>query len=110
MECAKEKGSAIPGVRVKDTIKRVKDGYVLDTVERSSLWAIHTPQAFRISLLTQAHDAAVKQGFMGTDDASLVEEFGGMVYMVEGDYNNLKITTPEDLYIAEAIMKEKKDR
>lgn len=105
VESAKEHGSAIPGVRVKDTIKRVKaDGQVLDTVERSSLWAVHTPQAFRVSILKKAHEEAEESGFLGTDDASLVEELGTKVYMVEDDYNNIKITTPEDLYIAEAII------
>ncbi|MGM9923045.1 MAG: 2-C-methyl-D-erythritol 4-phosphate cytidylyltransferase [Bacillus sp. (in: firmicutes)] len=104
VECAGEYGSAIPGVPVKDTIKRVKDGQVLDTLERSSLWAVHTPQAFRVSTLKAAHQHAEMKGFLGTDDASLVEEIGERVYMVEGDYTNIKITTPEDLYIAEMIL------
>ncbi|MEH6942034.1 2-C-methyl-D-erythritol 4-phosphate cytidylyltransferase [Bacillus sp. JJ722] len=103
VKSAKEQGSAIPGVPVKDTIKRVKDGQVIDTVERSSLWAVHTPQAFRVSVLKKAHEAAEARGFLGTDDASLVEEVGDAVYMVEDDYDNIKITTPEDLYIAEMI-------
>jgi len=102
---AVQQGSAIPGVRVKDTIKRVQDGQVLDTVERSSLWAVHTPQAFRVSTLKKAHEFAIEQKFLGTDDASLVEAFGEKVYMVEDHYLNIKITTPEDLYFAEAIFK-----
>ncbi|WP_019244353.1 MULTISPECIES: 2-C-methyl-D-erythritol 4-phosphate cytidylyltransferase [Bacillus] len=110
VKSSKLHGSAIPGVPVKDTIKRVKDSQVLDTVERSSLWAVHTPQAFRLSILKDAHEKAVNKGFLGTDDASLVEEIGEMVYMVEDSYNNIKITTPEDLYIAEAIMKQKNNR
>lgn len=103
---AKEMGSAIPAVPVKDTVKRAKDGQVIETVERSSLWAIHTPQAFRMSIVKQAHEEAIKAGFLGTDDASLVEKMGAAVSIVQGSYNNIKITTPEDLYIAEAIMQQ----
>lgn len=105
VEMAAHKGSAIPGVRVKDTIKRVQDGQVIDTVERSSLWAVHTPQAFRLSTLKKAHKHAVEKDYLGTDDASLVEALGEKVYMVEDHYLNIKITTPEDLYFAEAIIK-----
>lgn len=105
VEMAAEKGSAIPGVRVKDTIKRVTDGQVIDTVERSSLWAVHTPQAFRVSILKKAHEHAEESGYLGTDDASLVEVYGEKVFMVEDHYLNIKITTPEDLYFAEAIFK-----
>ncbi|MGN1385168.1 MAG: 2-C-methyl-D-erythritol 4-phosphate cytidylyltransferase [Bacillus sp. (in: firmicutes)] len=105
VQMAAEKGSAIPGVHVKDTIKRVTDGQVIDTVERSSLWAVHTPQAFRVSILKKAHEQAEKSGFLGTDDASLVEMYGEKVFMVEDHYLNIKITTPEDLYFAEAIFK-----
>ena len=105
VEMAAQKGSAIPGVRVKDTIKRVQDGQVIDTVERSSLWAVHTPQAFRVSTLKRAHRKAIESGYLGTDDASLVEAVGEKVYMVEDHYLNIKITTPEDLYFAEAIFR-----
>ncbi len=101
---ATEHGSAIPGVPVKDTVKRVKDDQVIGTVERSSLWAVHTPQAFRLSIVKQAHEKAILEGFLGTDDASLVEQLGEKVSIVQDSYNNIKITTPEDLYIAEAIM------
>lgn len=105
VKMAAEKGSAIPGVRVKDTIKRVTDGQVIETVERSSLWAVHTPQAFRVSVLKKAHEHAAESGYLGTDDASLVEAYGEKVFMVEDYYLNIKITTPEDLYFAEAIFK-----
>ena len=103
VESAKACGGAIPGVPVKDTIKNVRDGQVINTIERSSLWAVHTPQAFRVPLLKKAHKAAEEKGFLGTDDASLVEAIGHTVEMVEDDYNNIKITTPEDLYFADAI-------
>lgn len=104
VESAGEYGGAIPGVPVKDTVKRVKDGQVVNTVERSSLWAVHTPQAFRVSVLKNAHEQAEANGLLGTDDASLVEAAGGKVIIVEDSYNNIKITTPEDLYFAEAII------
>jgi 2-C-methyl-D-erythritol 4-phosphate cytidylyltransferase len=106
-EMAAETGAAILGVPAKDTIKKVQDGVVVETVERSSLWAVQTPQAFRISLLTEAYKRAEKDHFLGTDDASLVERLNYPVSMVEGDYDNIKLTTPEDLYFAEAILKKR---
>lgn len=102
---AEQTGAAILAVPVKDTIKRVQDLQVSETIERSSLWAVQTPQAFRLSLLMQAHAEAEHKGFLGTDDASLVEQMaGGSVRVVEGSYTNIKLTTPDDLMSAEAIM------
>jgi 2-C-methyl-D-erythritol 4-phosphate cytidylyltransferase len=101
---AKKHGAAIPAVRVKDTIKKVRDQFVEETVERSSLWAVQTPQAFHVSLVLRAHEQAQKDGYIGTDDASLVERIGGKVKIVEGDYRNIKLTTPDDLLFAEAIL------
>nr|WGD62824.1 2-C-methyl-D-erythritol 4-phosphate cytidylyltransferase [Bacillus subtilis] len=102
---AEQTGAAILAVPVKDTIKRVQDLQVSETIERSSLWAVQTPQAFRLSLLMKAHAEAERKGFLGTDDASLVEQMeGGSVRVVEGDYTNIKLTTPDDLTSAEAIM------
>lgn len=95
-------GAAVPAVPVKDTIKIVGAGGVVQTTpDRQSLWAVQTPQAFRISLLLQAYEQAGQDGFIGTDDASLVERLGHPVKVVMGDYNNIKITTPEDLEWAE---------
>ncbi|OZI10611.1 2-C-methyl-D-erythritol 4-phosphate cytidylyltransferase [Bacillaceae bacterium SAS-127] len=108
VEQAKISGAAIAAVPVKDTIKRVKDGTVVETVERSSLWAVQTPQAFRLSSLLQAHEQAEKDGFLGTDDASLIERINLSVQIVEGDYDNIKLTTPEDLVFAEAIIQKRK--
>ncbi|WP_462412537.1 2-C-methyl-D-erythritol 4-phosphate cytidylyltransferase [Neobacillus sp. Marseille-QA0830] len=108
VETAEQKGAAIIGVPAKDTMKKVQDGLVAETVERSSLWAVHTPQAFRVSLLLEAYEQAEKDCFLGTDDSSLVERTGHTVAMVEGDYDNIKITTPEDLYFAEAILEKRK--
>ncbi|SFA48524.1 2-C-methyl-D-erythritol 4-phosphate cytidylyltransferase [Parageobacillus thermantarcticus] len=101
---AKEHGAAIPAVRVKDTVKKVRGQFVEETVERSSLWAVQTPQAFHVSLALRAHEQAQKDGYIGTDDASLVERIGGKVKIVEGDYRNIKLTTPDDLLFAEAIL------
>jgi 2-C-methyl-D-erythritol 4-phosphate cytidylyltransferase len=104
---AKQDGAAVVAVPVKDTIKKVDQFEVVETIERSSLWAIQTPQAFRVSLLKEAHDLAAAQQFLGTDEASLVERLKVPVKIVEGDYNNIKLTTPEDLYFAEAIIKQR---
>lgn len=101
---ANEYGAAVPAVRVKDTIKKVHGQFVKETMERSSLWAVQTPQAFHVSLILQAHEQAKKEGYIGTDDASLVERIGGKVKIVEGDYRNIKLTTPDDLLFAEAIL------
>ncbi|WP_026565498.1 2-C-methyl-D-erythritol 4-phosphate cytidylyltransferase [Bacillus sp. UNC41MFS5] len=104
---AEDTGAAILGIPAKDTIKKVQDGLVVETVERSSLWAVQTPQAFRISLLKEAYEKAEKDSYLGTDDASLVERLGHPIAMVEGDYDNIKLTTPEDIYFAEAILEKR---
>jgi 2-C-methyl-D-erythritol 4-phosphate cytidylyltransferase len=107
IETAQETGAAIIGVPAKDTMKKVHDHEVVETVERSSLWAVQTPQAFRISILLEAYEKAERDHFIGTDDSSLVERIPYQVAMVEGDYDNIKLTTPEDLYFAEAIIKKR---
>ena len=84
-------------VRVKDTIKQVKNSLVIDTPERSQLWAMQTPQIFSYPLVLQAHERARSEGVKATDDCGLLEAMGHPVYIVEGDYANVKITTPEDL-------------
>ena len=108
VEAAEHDGAAVVAVPVKDTIKRVENHEVIETVERSSLWAIQTPQAFRVPLLMEAHRWAEKNGYMGTDDASLVEKINKPVKIVQGSYDNIKLTTAEDLYFAEAIMEKRK--
>ena len=77
---AEQNGAAILAVPVKDTVKKAKDNKVVETVERSSLWAVQTPQAFRMSLLRKAHETALEENFLGTDDASLVERIGQRCY------------------------------
>jgi len=106
VEKALETNAAVLGVRVKDTIKRAHT-FIEETINRESLWAIHTPQAFQYEILKKANEKAVEDKFLGTDDASLVERLGQAVYIVEGSYDNIKLTTPEDLYFAEAIMKKR---
>lgn len=100
---------ALVAVPVKDTIKTVRDGIVVDTPARDALWQAQTPQSFRFSIIHAAHLAAEREGFVGTDDASLVERQGGTVRVVRGDYRNIKITTPEDLVLAEAFLASQKE-
>jgi 2-C-methyl-D-erythritol 4-phosphate cytidylyltransferase len=100
-------GAAILAVPVKDTIKKVTNGKVDETVERSSLWAVQTPQAFRVQLLLDAYKHASEMGLVGTDDASLVEQMDKPVKVVAGDYENIKLTTPEDLIYGESILRKR---
>lgn len=104
---AAEAGAAVVAVPVKDTVKVVRDGVIAETPAREQLWLAQTPQAFRFGLIRAAHAEAAAQGFLGTDDASLIERQGGEVRVVTGDYRNIKITTPEDLVLAEAFLKER---
>lgn len=102
---AMETGAAVLAVPVKDTIKVVDgDGIIQSTPDRSSLWAIQTPQAFRRSVLLEAHTQAEIDQFVGTDDAMLVERMGIRVSVAQGDYRNIKITTPDDLEWAESML------
>ena len=103
VDAAVKTGAALAGVPVKDTIKEVEGGLVCSTPSRTRLWAAQTPQAFRYALICKAHEMALRDGVIGTDDASLVERLGLPVAMVEGDYRNIKITTPEDMLVAEAL-------
>lgn len=105
VKAAFETGATIAAVRVKDTIKEVADGKVKRTVPRESLWSVQTPQAFRYDILQRAFESAIKDGFSGTDESSLVERIGEEVSIVEGSYENIKITTPEDMVIAQAILR-----
>jgi 2-C-methyl-D-erythritol 4-phosphate cytidylyltransferase/2-C-methyl-D-erythritol 2,4-cyclodiphosphate synthase len=103
VEAAREHGAAAPALPVVDTLKRLDpEGRMGETVDRRSLVAIQTPQVFRRELLLQAHEAARREAFAGTDDASLVERLGHPIFPIPGDPGNLKITTPEDLDLAEA--------
>ncbi len=102
---AQKFGACGLGVRVKDTIKiSGPNGFVASTPDRSSLWSIQTPQSFDYGIIMRAHEAAVKNNYTGTDDMVLVEKLGIPVKILEGSYNNIKITTPEDLIVGESIL------
>lgn len=102
---AKNHKAVVVGVPVKDTIKVIdKDKYIVDTPNRSVLWSVQTPQIFDYNILIDAYKDAFKNGFYGTDDAMLVERIGYKVKMVEGSYNNIKITTQEDLNLGSQIL------
>ena len=101
-------GGAVLGVPVKDTIKTVDDGLITDTPPRSSLYITQTPQIFTRRLYFEGIDFALEHGLDFTDDCQLVEAIGGKVAMTVGDYTNIKITTPEDISIAELLLKQRK--
>lgn len=104
-EVAAQVGGGVIGVPAKDTIKKADAaGIIVSTPGRSELWQAQTPQVFQKKLLKEAYKSALKDKFVGTDDASLVERIGGKVQMVKGDRENLKITYPIDLKIAELIL------
>ena len=108
---AEAKGAAIAAVPAKNTIKLCNAaGEVVETPDRSRLWEVQTPQGFRRDILVKANQQAVAEGFLGTDDASLVERLGRKVHIVESDYRNIKLTTPEDMVIAKASLAAEEDK
>ena len=98
-------GGATLGVPVKDTIKFVDDGLITDTPPRKNLYITQTPQVFKRNIYFEGIDFALEHGLDFTDDCQLVEAIGGKIYMTAGDYTNIKITTPEDIEIAEILLK-----
>ena len=105
LEETEEFSAAIMGVPLKDTIKKVDTtGNVLETLQRERLRAVQTPQIFDRGILEKAHHQAASAGYYGTDDASLLEWMGYPVQMVEGSQENIKVTTPDDLWLAERIL------
>lgn len=106
VKAAQEIGGAIAAVPEKNTVKIVSsDGMVARTPPRETLWEVQTPQGFRKELLLEAYQKAKEENFLGTDDSSLVERLHVPVKVVESEYQNIKITTPEDLVIAEALLR-----
>ncbi len=97
-------GAVVVAVPAKDTVKLVEEETITDTPERSSIWLAQTPQVFHSSLLIKAIKRAEEDGYLGTDDASLVERLGHQVKIYPGTYENIKITTPEDLVTARALL------
>ena len=100
------KGRAVTvGVPVKDTVKSADDhGWVRETLDRDSLWLIQTPQAFTRDVIQKAYDDAYNVNYYGTDDASLVERIGVQVKVIHGSYDNIKITTKDDIVMAEVLV------
>ena len=105
LEETAEFSAAIMGIQLKDTVKRVDvSGMVIETLPRERLRAVQTPQIFDRGILEEAHHQAAAAGYYGTDDASLLEWMGYSVQMVEGSQENIKVTTPEDMWLAERII------
>jgi len=110
LQVAYAKGAAIVGVPAKDTIKIISgEQRVLETPPRQTLWHIQTPQVFKREILVRAYEEAITSSWKGTDDASLVERLGVPVFVVQGEYDNLKITTPEDLVYMQEMLRLKGD-
>ena len=105
VEAAAKHGAAIVAIPMRDTVKRAgADGLIEETVDRKPLWLAQTPQAFKRTLLEEAHAKALQNGFRATDDAQLVEQLGHRVAIVEGSTDNIKVTRPEDLAMGESIL------
>jgi 2-C-methyl-D-erythritol 4-phosphate cytidylyltransferase len=104
IQAARRHGAAVLGLPAQDTLKKVSEqGLIRQTIERQDIWQIQTPQAFQATLLWRAYVEAYARNFYGTDDASLLEELHLPVVVISGSPFNLKITTPLDLQLAEAI-------
>lgn len=101
-------GSAIAACPVSDTVKIASD-FISDTFPRNNLWLAHTPQTFQTQIILQAHEKALKEGFQGTDDSSLVENMGLRIAIVIDSAYNLKITLPEDILVAEKLLADNGD-
>lgn len=107
---AETSGACILGLPASDTLKRIAaDGTITKTLDRDGVWLAQTPQVFTYPLIMKAHELAQADGFRGTDDASLVEYLGHPVRMVSGGKYNIKITTRDDLLLAESIIKTMRD-
>ena len=106
---AAEHGAAAPVVPVKDSIKRIADGTIAADVPRGTLAAVQTPQVFRRELLLRALEDAARSGRSFTDDCAAVEAMGQAVQATHGSYENIKITTPEDILVAQALLQKEAD-
>lgn len=99
-------GAAAVGVKCKDTLKTVDEsGRIIGTVDREHTYNIQTPQAFRYSDIIAAHERAKADGVLATDDCALVEHYGGVIKLTEGSYDNIKLTTPDDMAVGEMILR-----
>ncbi len=108
LAAARETGAAVPGIALADTVKRIgADGRVVETLDRATLRAIQTPQAFRRELLLRAHEAEAEQDAL--DDGQMVERLDVPVVVFPGDRRNLKVTTADDLIMVEALLQRGRD-
>jgi len=106
LAAAMESGAAFPAISPRDAVKRVEGNRLVESLDRSRIVLAQTPQAFAYELLARAHREAADAGLVGDDDAQLVAATGHEVTVVEGEPANLKLTTPEDLEVVEALIKE----
>lgn len=97
----------IVAVPVKDTIKKAENDIVKKTLKRDTLWAVQTPQVFRYNSIMKAYEKAMADKFYATDDSALIERLGGTVKIIMGSYDNIKVTTPEDIPVAEILLKKR---
>ncbi len=95
--------AVVPGLQMQETVKVVRDGVVVETLQREEVWNIQTPQAFWTDRLRDVHARAVAEGFQATDDAQLVEHYGGRVIVVEGHPDAFKVTKPADVKLADQL-------
>lgn len=109
LAAAKESGAAFPGLPPRDAVKRVEGGRLVESLDRSRIVLAQTPQAFSYALLLRAHFEAADAGLVGDDDAQLVAAGGHPVTVVEGEPTNIKLTTPEDLEVLEALIREQEE-
>jgi 2-C-methyl-D-erythritol 4-phosphate cytidylyltransferase len=109
VNAARRSGAAILAVPVRDTIKRVREGLIVETPSRSECYAAQTPQVFRVEVLREALEKAAAEAFIGTDDAEIVERIGVPVAVVSGDPNNIKITDRADLIAAERWLRDRRE-
>lgn len=109
IEAVSDHGCCCAAVPVKDTIKEVKDGFAASTPDRSLLWAAQTPQGFICGEIKALIKKSLKEGYFGTDEAGFAEKQGKKVFIVRSKYDNIKITTSEDMIIAEAILMKRKE-
>ncbi|MCX5771868.1 MAG: 2-C-methyl-D-erythritol 4-phosphate cytidylyltransferase [Candidatus Hydrogenedentes bacterium] len=107
IESAEADGASTEAIPSNDTILQGdSNAYLVDTPDRQALWACQTPQTFQVDVIRRAHESARRDGYLGTDDASLVQRAGGRVKLVMGSPLNFKITTPTDLALAECVVRE----
>lgn len=93
-----------PAIPMDETVKRVSEGRSMETIDRTALWRAQTPAAFNTAVLRSAHERAASEGFVGTDEGQLVERYGGAIAIVRGSRMNIKITYPEDVALAQALL------